>query len=300
MAQKLMKMGVDEEKAGLVAQAPKGAQSDFLKRLFQTQEPEYGESEFSNKYEEAEPPGSANLQEYLMKDAPNAQDIGSFYEPEYEPASTIYKDIEKYVEGRNQGLSPKDASISDKDRYDKNLPLYEEFDRHRESLNRNEERYNVMGSLSKKLPKGIGRINVDSDGNLRFPFLANAETQRFVKTLNEFAKGAKDTFGARVTNFDLEQYMRTFPTLLNSQDGVNQIQTTRLGLKVKFVNAETAEYITGSGLGEASTVKQGALSDSFDEIKFNQSTIGITTKKALETAASRIVSRMIKKSIFKN
>jgi curli biogenesis system outer membrane secretion channel CsgG len=87
---------------------------------------------------------------------------------------------------------------------------------------------------------------------------------------------------------------------LKLKDGVKQTQTTRLGLQVKFVNAETAEYITGSGLGESSTVKQGALSDSFDEIKFNQSTIGITTKKALETAASRIVSRMIKKNIFKN
>jgi curli biogenesis system outer membrane secretion channel CsgG len=87
---------------------------------------------------------------------------------------------------------------------------------------------------------------------------------------------------------------------LKLKDGVKQTQTTRLGLQVKFVNAETAEYITGSGLGEASTVKQGALSDSFDEIKFNQSTIGITTKKALETAASRIVSRMIKKKVFTN
>ena len=87
---------------------------------------------------------------------------------------------------------------------------------------------------------------------------------------------------------------------LKLKDGVKQTQTTRLGLQVKFVNAETSEYLTGSGLGEANTVKQGALSDSFDEIKFNQSTIGITTKKALETAASRIVSRMIKKGIFKN
>ena len=87
---------------------------------------------------------------------------------------------------------------------------------------------------------------------------------------------------------------------LKLKDGVKQTQTTRLGLQVKFVNAETAEYITGSGLGEANTVKQGALSDSFDEIKFNQSTIGITTKKALETAASRIVSRMIKKKVFTN
>jgi hypothetical protein len=38
--------------------------------------------------------------------------------------------------------------------------------------------------------------------------------------------------------------------------------------------------------------------DNLSEVKFNQSTIGITTKKALETASSKIVSRMIKKQIF--
>jgi len=79
-------------------------------------------------------------------------------------------------------------------------------------------------------------------------------------------------------------------------------QTTRLGLQVKFVDAETNEMIVGSGLGEASTIKKVSILDGVDdsEIKFNQSTIGITTKKALETAASRIVSRMIKKGIFKS
>jgi hypothetical protein len=79
-------------------------------------------------------------------------------------------------------------------------------------------------------------------------------------------------------------------------------QTTRLGLQVKFVDAETGEVLVGSGLGEASTIKTVSILDGVDdsEIKFNQSTIGITTKKALETASSRIVVRMIKKNIFKN
>lgn len=79
-------------------------------------------------------------------------------------------------------------------------------------------------------------------------------------------------------------------------------QVTRLGLQVKFVDAETGEVLIGSGLGEAKTVKTVSLLDGVDdtEIKFNQSTIGITTKKSLETAAARIVSRMIKKGIFKS
>jgi ABC-type polar amino acid transport system ATPase subunit len=79
-------------------------------------------------------------------------------------------------------------------------------------------------------------------------------------------------------------------------------QTTRLGLQVKFVDAESGEVIVGSGLGEASTIKTISILDGIDEteIKFNQSTIGITTKKSLETASSRVISRLIKKGVFKS
>lgn len=78
-------------------------------------------------------------------------------------------------------------------------------------------------------------------------------------------------------------------------------QTTRLGLQIKFVDAETSEVLVGSGLGEASTIKTESILDGVEDgVKFNQSTIGITTKKALETASSRVVTRMIKKGIFKS
>jgi len=53
-------------------------------------------------------------------------------------------------------------------------------------------------------------------------------------------------------------------------------------------------------LGEASTIKTSTLLSDVDEIKFNQSTIGISTKKALETASSRVVSKLIKKGVFKS
>ena len=76
-------------------------------------------------------------------------------------------------------------------------------------------------------------------------------------------------------------------------------QTTRLGLQCKFVDASTGEIIVGSGLGEANTVKKSSILSDIDDIKFNQSTIGITTKKSLETAASRVITRLIKKGVFK-
>jgi hypothetical protein len=86
------------------------------------------------------------------------------------------------------------------------------------------------------------------------------------------------------------------------KDGVTQTQTTRLGLQVRFTNATDGTYFVGSGLGDANTVKkqEGMFGLDLEEVQFRQSAIGVTTRKALETASSRIVSRMIKKGIFTN
>lgn len=87
--------------------------------------------------------------------------------------------------------------------------------------------------------------------------------------------------------------------VIKGSEGAKTTQTTRLGLQIRFVDSQTGEVITGSGLGESNTVKTSSLLDDVDEIKFNQSTIGISTKKSLETASSRVVSKLIKKGVFK-
>ena len=85
-----------------------------------------------------------------------------------------------------------------------------------------------------------------------------------------------------------------------SKDGIKIVQKTIIGMQVRFVDSETGTIFTGSGSGEAVTIKRSNLLDGLDdEVKFNQSTIGIATKKSLETAASRIVTKMIKRGIFK-
>ena len=81
-------------------------------------------------------------------------------------------------------------------------------------------------------------------------------------------------------------------------EGIKVVQKTIIGMQVRFVDAENGSIFTGSGSGEAVTVKRSNLLDGLDETKFNQSTIGISTKKSLETAAARIVKKMIKRGIF--
>jgi len=89
---------------------------------------------------------------------------------------------------------------------------------------------------------------------------------------------------------------------INLKDGVKNTMVTRLGLQVRFTDAETGEIIASSGLGEAKTTRElTLLSDAtIDPVKFNQSTVSIATKKALDIACARILPRMIKKGVFKN
>ena len=87
---------------------------------------------------------------------------------------------------------------------------------------------------------------------------------------------------------------------INLKDGVKNTLVTRLGLQLKLVDAETGLYMTGSGLGTATTTRElTLLSDAnLEEVAFNQSSIGTSTKKALETAVAKVVKRMIQKEVF--
>ena len=58
--------------------------------------------------------------------------------------------------------------------------------------------------------------------------------------------------------------------------------------------------MTWSGLGKATTTRELTLlnNENLEDVKFNQSSIGTSTKKALETAVAKVVKRMIRKKIF--
>lgn len=87
---------------------------------------------------------------------------------------------------------------------------------------------------------------------------------------------------------------------LNLKDGVKNTVNTRLGLQLKLVDSQSGLYMTGSGLGMATTTREMTfLNDAnLEEVAFNQSSIGTATKKALETAVAKVVKRMIQKQVF--
>lgn len=77
------------------------------------------------------------------------------------------------------------------------------------------------------------------------------------------------------------------------------VVTTFIRLQVRFVDARTGQIYIGSGEGEAVKVGESFLK-SLDNMKFSQSTVGKATRKALETASTKVVERLITAGVFKS
>ena len=164
----------------------------------------------------------------------------------------------------------------------------------------------------KKVGLGVANISMEYLENLnRFTFTEDKTEikNRMVKQFQASQAGiSQDTLNGRgkirlahyFVYVEVYDFSVSEDETIKLKDGVKNTLTTRLGLQLKFVDAETGAYFTASGLGEASTVREMTLlnDENLSEVRFNQSTIGITTKKALESACSKIVTRMIKKQIF--
>jgi len=176
----------------------------------------------------------------------------------------------------------------------------------------NEELYEMYPELKdKRVGLGVSNIVLEYlESTNRFKFTEDREEikQKMIAQHIASAKGISENKIQVKGNVILAKYfvyIEVYDFSVGEDEDVTTSgaeirQKTILGLQIRFVDAQSGEIITGSGSGEAVTVKKASLLDGLDDIKFNQSTIGVSTKKSLETASSRVVSKMIKKGIFPN
>jgi hypothetical protein len=178
-----------------------------------------------------------------------------------------------------------------------------------------DEMYEMYPELKeKRVGLGVANISMEYLENLnRFKFTEDKTEikNRMVKQFQASQAGISENKLDGRGKINLAEYFVTIECYdysvsedetVNLKDGVKNMMVTRIGLQVRFTNAETGVVFGASGLGEAKTTRElTLLSDAtVDEMKFNQSTISIATKKALDIACARILDRMIKKGIFKN
>lgn len=177
-----------------------------------------------------------------------------------------------------------------------------------------DEMYDMYPELKeKRVGLGVANITMEYLENLnRFKFTEDKTEikNRMVKQFQASQAGISENKLDGRGKINLAEYFVTVECYdysisedetVNLKDGVKDNMVTRLGLQVRFTNAETGVIFGASGLGQATTNRQlTLLSDAtIDPIKFNQSTISIATKKALDIACARILDRMVKKGIFK-
>ena len=161
---------------------------------------------------------------------------------------------------------------------------------------------------------GLGLSNITvafMDETFRFEFVETRDEikDRMIKQY----KASKNGLSANVINpvgkivlakyfgyIEVYDFSISEDETINLKDGVKNTLVTRLGLQVRLVDSETGLYMTGSGLGTATTTREMTLlnDENLEEVAFNQSSIGVATKKALNTAVYKIVRRMRQKKIF--
>lgn len=227
---------------------------------------------------------------FLLSFVVKAQTIGSTKTEEFKAEFEKKKDISAYLDydGPQIPIQILKCGISDE--------VYEMYPELKE----------------KRVGLGVANISMEYLENLnRFKFTEDKTEikNRMVKQFQASQAGISENKLDGRGKINLAQYFVTIEVYdysisedetISLKNGVKDNMVTRLGLQVRFTNAETGVVFGASGLGEAKTVRElTLLSDAtVDPIKFNQSTISIATKKALDIACANILDRMIKKGIF--
>lgn len=229
---------------------------------------------------------------FLLSIVANSQTIGKTSTEQYKASFETKIDISQYVDysGPTIPIQILKCGISDE--------MYEQYPELKE----------------KRVGLGVANITLEYLENLnRFTFtedkteIKNRMVKQFQASQAGISQDKLDGRGKiRLAHYFVEiecyDYSVSDDEEVNLKNGVKNMVVTRIGLQVRFTDAETGEIIAASGLGEAKTTRELTfMSDATaDPVKFNQSTISTATKKALDIACARILGRMIKKGIYKS
>lgn len=253
----LRKLGVPEEKAQawqtLYANSPQGAQSEIIRGL--------------------------------NDDIRRAQN-GEFRQEQQGEFPTA----ESFIP---QGMLPAERVKWESDTRKTNSPIFEDLQSQTRFFKKENNALNILDDLNERqtLPEGIAErfVLIDPEtGDLR-PYVqvvkgANPDTQRFIKTIYDFTTQAKDSFGARVTNFDLTTFLKRLPGLMNTYDGRKQIieQMKLINQLNSLYSNSMKDVFTHYGLGKIPyekavqiaenriTDQEEALTKQFESIGLNQ------------------------------
>lgn len=131
-------------------------------------------------------------------------------------------------EAKKRELENKNRTAKEKEYFKFNEPKLAEISKAERTLKLENARYNRLGELFKdqeKFPSTLLAGLFTKEGNLNDLAYSqlSPSAQEAVKLIIDMTSGIKDTYGSRVTNFDLQTYLRKLPSLLNTPEGKQRI-----------------------------------------------------------------------------
>lgn len=106
------------------------------------------------------------------------------------------------------------------------------FDRMRELIEKGEMPPPLFASFIEGVGKG-------TFGAFDLTAILGADAEEFKKLSSDMVKGIKDIYGARITNNDLEQFLKTIPTLIQTNEG-----KLKLIHNLELLNQGNIEYFS--------------------------------------------------------
>lgn len=162
-----------------------------------------------------------DLDRMLGQMAPQEQDMGG--QPMREPTK---KGMVPDYKLNTQGMTPKEIVDFKGTLRKENTPIWKETIDNLSDYKELDRDISILDKINEKknLPEGLEKLLIDPETGAPYPRgtilkSPNRDVQQWGKTIARQATRAQTAFPGRVTNFDLQAYMRQFPGLFNTYEG---------------------------------------------------------------------------------
>lgn len=213
---KLRKTGLPENLANLYANATTGGKTELIKYMRELAE-RGGEDYLKKLMAAGENVDQIAPSEVVPGQEPEQKGFMKPPAPGETPQPAPIVDLEPHSD---KGLTAHELFQRQETRNKANEPALKEYREQQRSLESEWRSIKVLQDLNEQHEIDAQRWNINPfTGQILIPALSSPEAQLFEKTVNEFTKRAKTYYGSRVTNFDLENFMKTLPRLSNTKEG---------------------------------------------------------------------------------
>lgn len=206
-----------------------GGKTRFFEEAMETVRRQGDVGKIIQKYQDAGGEKFKETVEEAEQISPEGEEIEE--EVELTPEGRLPKNykVQDFSE-RPKGWSPKAWDQERKTWRKENAPLFEKATTELRSEDRDMMATKNLQRLNntRKVGEGFQRLLINPKTNefyglAKLAGVENPEAQEWAKEIARFGNRAKDAFGSRVTNFDLMQYLKQFPSILNTYEGRKRI-----------------------------------------------------------------------------